>query len=257
MSEFRFQRTINISSPKKQLISVDSIHSSIHPLTLPHQSNHYHHSPTPPPLHPRPSPRTPFLNQPRPPSHSSRRRSRGSKIEFMRPLGKETKRQHSSTTTTTSQSVSQSLSHPPINHHPRIVTIFRTTSTIINHSSQSCIQVAGVRTSAVFPESVHEVIVSVELVAYIAPPYCTNGSTARAAQTKRITTTTNQTQPRSTRASSSKWQCQRKGGAPNHSHINLPHTDARKVSNRIDDATRAKPRSEEGGGEVCNEVNAD
>ena len=53
-------------------------------------------------------------------------------------------------------------------------------------------------------------------------------------------------QPTSTRASSSKWQCQRKGGAPNHSHINLPHPDARKVSNRIDDATRAKPRSEEG-----------
>ena len=51
---------------------------------------------------------------------------------------------------------------------------------------------AGVRTDAVFPESVHEVIVTVELVAYIAPPYCTNGSTARAAQTKRITTTTNQ-----------------------------------------------------------------
>ena len=67
----------------------------------------------------------------------------------------------------------------------------------------------------------------------------------------------NPTQPTSTRASSSKWQCQRKGGAPNHSHINLPHTDARKVSNRIDDATSAKPRSEEGGGEVCNEVNAD
>jgi hypothetical protein len=44
----------------------------------------------------------------------------------------------------------------------------------------------------VFPESVHEVIVSVELYAYIAPPYCTNGSTARAAQTKRITPTTNQ-----------------------------------------------------------------
>ena len=50
---------------------------------------------------------------------------------------------------------------------------------------------AGVRTDAVFEESVHEVIVSVELVAYIAPPYCTNGSTARAAQTKRITPTTN------------------------------------------------------------------
>ena len=30
-------------------------------------------------------------------------------------------------------------------------------------------------------------------------------------------------------------------------HINLPLPDARKVSNRIDDATRAKPRSEEGG----------
>ena len=57
----------------------------------------------------------------------------------------------------------------------------------------------------------------------------------------------NPIQPTSTRASSSKWQCQRKGGAPNHSHINLPHTDARKVSNRIDDATSAKPRSEEGG----------
>ena len=54
------------------------------------------------------------------------------------------------------------------------------------------------------------------------------------------------TQPTSTRASSSKWQCQRKGGAPNHSHINLP-PDSRKVSNRIDDATSAKPRSEEGG----------
>ena len=170
---------------------MDSIHSSIHPLTLPHQSNHYHHSPTPPPLHPRPSPRTPFLNQPRPPSHSSRRRSRGSKIEFMRPLGKETKRQHSSSTTNTSQSVTQSLSHPPINHHPRIVTIFRTTPTIINHSSQSCIKVAGVRTTDTpFPESVHVVIVRSELSAYIAPPYCTNGSTAGAAQTKRITPTT-------------------------------------------------------------------
>ena len=33
------------------------------------------------------------------------------------------------------------------------------------------------------------------------------------------TPTTIPTQPRSTRASSSKWQCQRKGGAPNHSHI--------------------------------------
>ena len=43
--------------------------------------------------------------------------------------------------------------------------------------------------------------------------------TARAAQTKRITPTTKTTQPTSTRASSSKWQCQRKGGAPNHSHI--------------------------------------
>ena len=29
----------------------------------------------------------------------------------------------------------------------------------------------------------------------------------------------NPIQPTSTRASSSKWQCQRKGGAPNHSHI--------------------------------------
>ena len=236
-----------------------------------------------------------------------------------------------------------------------------------------------------FPESVQEVIVRSKLSAYIAPPYCTNGSTAGAAQTKRITPTTIQhsqgafvhsaasgtvkekvvlqttphinlpphhpdarkvsnriddairakprseeggarcamkwtqiearselssqriittsspkkqlismhpmpllhpslphqsnhyhhspspftfhphpsprrkipTQPTSTCASCSKWQCQSKGGAPNHSHINLRSTDARKVSNRIDDATSAKPRSEEGGGEVCNEVNAD
>ena len=43
--------------------------------------------------------------------------------------------------------------------------------------------------------------------------------TARAAQTKRINTNDKPSQPRSTRASSSKWQCQRKGGAPNHSHI--------------------------------------
>ena len=51
---------------------------------------------------------------------------------------------------------------------------------------------AGVRTPyAVLSESVHEVIVTVELVANIAPPNCTNGSTARAAQTKRITPTTN------------------------------------------------------------------
>ena len=36
---------------------------------------------------------------------------------------------------------------------------------------------AGVRTpDAVFPESVHEVIVSVELFEFIAPPDCTNGS---------------------------------------------------------------------------------
>ena len=46
---------------------------------------------------------------------------------------------------------------------------------------------------AVFPESVHEVILSVELpFKYIAPPSCTNGSTTKAAQTKRITPTTNQ-----------------------------------------------------------------
>ena len=38
---------------------------------------------------------------------------------------------------------------------------------------------AGVRTAAVFPESVHEVIVSVELVADIAPPRCTNGSNSK------------------------------------------------------------------------------
>jgi hypothetical protein len=58
-------------------------------------------------------------------------------------------------------------------------------------------------------------------------------------------TNDNPIQSTSTRASSSKWQCQRKGGAPNHSHTNLPQTDARKVSNRIDDAIRAKPRSPE------------
>ena len=173
-------------------------------------------------------------------------------MEFMRPLAVGKERQNDNTAAA-AQRVSQSVGHsvtqtasqpsPPehCNHHQK------QNPTIINHSSQSCIQVAGVRTDAVFPESVHEVIVSVELLAYIAPPDCTNGSTVRAAQTKRITITTKTIHPTSTRASSSKWQCQRKGGAPNHSHINLPNTDARKVNNRIDEATRAKPRSEEGG----------
>ena len=167
----------------------------------------------------------------------------------MRPLGKETKRQHSSSSSTTSQSVTQSLSHPPINHHPRIVTIFRTTPTIINHSSQSCIKVAGVRTlNTSFPESVHEVIVRSELSAYIAPPYCTNGSTAGAAQTKRITPTTIQHSKGAFVRSAASGTVKEMGVLQTTPHINLPlhHPDARKVSNRIDDAIRAKPRSEVG-----------
>ena len=118
-------------------------------------------------------------------------------MEFMRPLAVEKERQNDNTAAA-AQRVSQSVGHsvtqtasqpsPPehCNHHQK------QNPTIINHSSQSCIQVAGVRTDAdaVFSESVHKVIVSVEISAYIAPPYCTNGSTARAAQTKRITTTT-------------------------------------------------------------------
>ena len=109
-------------------------------------------------------------------------------MEFMRPLAVE-KRQNDNTAAAAAAAaaprVSRSVGHsvtqtasqpsPPehCNHHQK------QNPTIINHSSQSCIQVAGVRTSAVFPDSVHEVIVSVELVAYIAPPYCTNGSNSK------------------------------------------------------------------------------
>ena len=111
---------------------------------------------------------------------------------------------------------------------------------------------------AVFPESVHEVIVSVELVAYIAPPYCTNGSTARAAQTKRITPTTKTNTANEHSCVQQQVAVSKKRWCSKPlAHVNLPLPDARKVSNRIDDATSAKPRSEEGGGEVCNEVNAD
>ena len=105
-------------------------------------------------------------------------------MEFMRPLAVEKERQNDNTAAA-AQRVSQSVGHsvtqtasqpsPPehCNHHQK------QNPTIINHSSQSCIQVAGVRTAASFPDSVHEVIVSVELDAYIAPPYCTNGSNSK------------------------------------------------------------------------------
>ena len=115
-------------------------------------------------------------------------------MEFMRPLavGNERRNNNTAAPPRVSQSVGRSLSQQASHHHyPSIVTIVR--NNIHNHqslASQSCIQMAGVRTSALLLESVHEVIVTVESVAYIAPPYCTNGSTARAAQTKRITTTT-------------------------------------------------------------------
>ena len=110
-------------------------------------------------------------------------------MEFMRPLAVEKERRNDNTAAEprVSQSVTQSLSHS-VSHPspPEPLPVITTTSTIINHSSQSCIHVARrVRTCASFEESVHEVIVTVELtVAYIAPPYCTNGSTARAAQTQ-------------------------------------------------------------------------
>ena len=163
------------------------------------------------------------------------------------------KQQHSSTTTSqsvsqsVSRSVTQSTSHP--SSPPEHCNHLHKQHTTINHSNQSCIQMAGVRTDAVFPESVHEVIVRSAEPQYaaIAPPSCTNGSTTKSSTNQTNHTNDNPIQSTSTRASSSKWQCQRKGGAPNHSHINLPQTNARKVSNRIDDATRAKPRSEEGG----------
>ena len=105
-------------------------------------------------------------------------------MEFMRPLAVEKERQNDNTAAaaprvsrSVGHSVTQTASQPSppehCNHHQK------QNPTIINHSSQSCIQVAGVRTYAVFPDSVHKDIVSVELEAYIAPPLCTNGSTAK------------------------------------------------------------------------------
>ena len=69
----------------------------------------------------------------------------------------------------------------------------------------------------------------------------------RAAQTKRITPTTKTNTAnehscvqQQVAVSKKKW-C-----STPLAHQNLPHSDARKVSNRIDDAIRTKPRSEEG-----------
>ena len=173
-------------------------------------------------------------------------------MEFIRRLAVEKERQNDNTAAPprVSQSVGRSLSQQASHHHyPNIVTIVR--NKIHNHqpfepimhprgwSTYVC-RVPGERARshrqrrAVRPYRstiLHERINSKK-------QHKPNESPQRQ----------NPTQPTSTRASSSKWQCQRKGGAPNHSHINLPHTDARKVSNRIDDATSAKPRSEEGGG---------
>ena len=175
-------------------------------------------------------------------------------MEFMRPLALwEKERQNDNTAAVAlrvSQSVTHSLSQPAIHHHhPSIVTIFM--NNIHNHqslASQSCIQMAGVRTVAVFEESVHVVIVTVELLAaYIAPPFCTNGSTARAAQNQ--TNHTND-KPNTAKEHSCVQQqvaaSKKKWCSTPLAHQNLPHADARKVSNRIDDAIRTKPRSEEG-----------
>ena len=71
--------------------------------------------------------------------------------------------------------------------------------------------------------------------------------TARAAQTKRINTNDNSNTAKEHScvqqqvAVSKKRRC-----AKPLAHINLPHPDAPKVSNRIGDAISAKPRSEEG-----------
>jgi hypothetical protein len=161
-------------------------------------------------------------------------------MEFMRPLavGKERqKQQHSSRTT--GQSVTQSTSHPS-HHYPSIVTIF--INNIHNHQSFEPImhpggwctylcRVLGERARSHRQRRALRIYRSTILHERINSESSTN---------QRNYHKDKQTQPRSTRASSSKWHCQRKGGAPNHSHINLPLADARKVSNRIDDATRGE-----------------
>ena len=181
----------------------------------------------------------------------------------MRPLAVE-KRQNNNTAAApppppprVSRSVGHSVNQSTSHHHPSLETIF--INKIHNHQSFEPImhpggwctylcRVPGERARSHRQRRAVRIYRSTQLHERINSKSSTN-------QTNHTNEKT--TQPTSPRASSSKWQCQRKGGAPNHSHINLPHTDARKVSNRIDDATSAKPRSEEGGGEVCNEVNAD
>ena len=146
-------------------------------------------------------------------------------MEFMRPLAlwkkrdeMTTQQNHESVSRSVTQSVTQPASHPsPPEHcdhrqkqHPQssIIRANHASTWLVVYVHPPCSRKACTKSSS--PSS---------------PSYISLHHTARTDQQqeqhkpKRITTTTNQTQPRSTRASSSKWQSQRKGGAPNHSHI--------------------------------------
>ena len=182
-------------------------------------------------------------------------------MKFMRPLAVE-KRQNDNTAAAAaaprvSRSVGHSVNQSTSHHHPSLETIF--INKIHNHQSFEPImhpggwctyrcRVPGERARSHRQRRAGRIYRSTILHERIKQQeqHKPNESPQRQ----------NPTQPTSTRASSSKWQCQRKGGAPNHSHINLP-PDSRKVSNRIDGATRAKHRSEEGGARCATKVNAD
>ena len=143
-------------------------------------------------------------------------------MELMRPLAVEKERQNNNTAAASrvSQSVGRSLSQQATHHHhSSIVTIF--INNIHNHQSFEPIMhpggwctylchVLGQRARSHRQRRALRKYRSTILHERINSKSSTN-------QTNH--TNDKQTQPRSTRASSSKWQCQRKGGAPNHSHI--------------------------------------
>ena len=152
-------------------------------------------------------------------------------MEFMRPLAVE-KRQNDNTAAAAaaaaarvSRSVGHSVNQSTSHHHPSLETIF--INKIHNHQSFEPIMhpggwctylchVLGQRARSHRQRRALRKYRSTILHERINSKSSTN-------QTNH--TNDKQTQPRSTRASSSKWQFQRKGGAPNHSHTNLPHTD--------------------------------
>ena len=127
-----------------------------------------------------------------------------------------------------SESVGRSLSQPATHHHhSSIVTIIR--NNIHNHQSFEPIMHPGgwcTYLRRVPGERARSHRHRRALRIYRSTPL------HQRIHNKSSTNRTNHTNdksihsPRSTRVSSSKWQCQRKGGALNHSHINLHPPDA-------------------------------